>query len=177
MDEPYIGEIRPWSAPFAPRNWAFCQGQALPVNQNQALFSLLGVTFGGNGVTTFNLPDLRSRVPVGSGQLTGGSTYTQGQTGGVESVPLTTNQIPAHTHPITGTMQTAELGDPSTPKGNYLTADNNAQYGAGPANATMGSAAQGTSGNNGSSQPHENRQPVLGINYIIALTGIYPSRA
>jgi microcystin-dependent protein len=177
MDEPYLGEIRPWSVPFAPKNWAFCQGQTLPVAQNQALFSLLGTTFGGDGQTTFKLPDLRSRVPVGSGQPVGGTNYVQGQVGGVESVTLTTSQMPAHSHLVTGTMQTAELGEPNTPKNNYLAADNNAQYGAGPANATMGSAAQGTSGNTGGNQAHDNRQPVLGLNYIIAMTGIYPSRS
>ncbi|GAB3843858.1 tail fiber protein [Hymenobacter terrigena] len=177
MSDPFIGEIQVTSFNFAPRGWAMCSGQTLAINQNQALFSLLGTTYGGNGTTTFNLPNLNGRVPVGAGQLAGGSAYTLGQVGGVESVGLNTNQIPAHIHPVTGTMQTAELGDPNTPKGNFLAADANAQYGAGPANATMGSAAQGTSGNAGGSQPHENRQPVLGLNYVIALQGIYPSRS
>ena len=176
MDEPFIGEIRPIGLNYAPRGWAFCNGQLLPINQNQALFSLLGTTYGGNGVQTFALPDLRSRVPVGTGQGPGLSPYSLGQVGGVESVTLTTAQLPAHTHPVTGTMQAAELGDPSTPKGNFLAADANAQFGTGPANTTMGSAAQGTSGNTGGSQGHENRMPTLGLNYVIALQGLYPSR-
>ena len=176
MSDPFIGEIRPISIDYAPRGWAFCTGQLLPIAQNQALFSLLGTTYGGNGVQTFGLPDLRSRVPVGSGQLSGGGAYNLGQTGGAESVALTSPQMPAHTHPVTGTMQTAEFGDPSTPRSNFLAADANAQFSAGPANASMGSAAQGTLGISGGGQSHENRQPVLGINYVIALQGIFPSR-
>jgi microcystin-dependent protein len=178
MDESYIGELRPIGFNYAPKGWLFCQGQLLPINQYQALFSLLGTTYGGNGQTTFALPDLRGRLPVGAGPLSGnsGSNYVQGQRGGVESVTLATTQIPAHTHPITGTMKTAGLGDPSNPQGNYLAGDNNAQFSAGPANATMGGGAQGTSSNSGGNQPHDNRQPVIGINYVICTQGIFPSR-
>ncbi|MCC3156312.1 tail fiber protein [Hymenobacter sp. 15J16-1T3B] len=178
MDEPYIGEIRPISSNYAPRGWAFCNGQLLAINQNQALFSLLGTTFGGNGVNTFGLPDLRSRVPVGTGQLPGGSTYTQGQVAGTESVALQVNQIPGHVHTFTGTLQTsADLEDP-LPVGNFPAKGAAAQYSSGPADASMlpGPVA-GNTGLTGNGQGHENRQPVLGINYVIALTGVYPSRS
>lgn len=177
MGEPYIGELCQIAYNYAPNGWAFCNGQLLPISQNQALFALLGTTYGGDGVTTFALPDLRGRVPVSNGQLAGGSFYNLGQTGGLDSVTLDTTQLPAHSHPITGTLQTAEFGDPGSPQGNLLASDANAQFGAGPANTTMGSfAAQGTVGNTGGNQPHENRQPVLGLNYVIALQGIFPSR-
>jgi microcystin-dependent protein len=176
MDEPFIGEIRPISFNYAPKGWAFCNGQLLPINSNQALFSLLGVTFGGDGRTTFALPDLRSRVPVGTGQGPGLANYLQGQQAGTESVTLTADQMPAHTHPVTGTMQTAEIGEANSPKNSFLTGDANAQYGT-PANATMGATVKGTTTNIGSGQAHENRQPVLGLNYVIALSGLYPSRA
>jgi microcystin-dependent protein len=175
MDEPYIGEIRPISISYAPKGWAFCTGQLLPINSYQALYSLLGTTYGGNGTTTFGLPDLRSRVPVGAGTGTGLGSYVLGQVGGAEGTTLQVAQLPAHTHQVTGTMQTAELGDPTSPKNNYLTADANPQYGT-PANATMGATVQGTANLAGGNQPHENRQPVLGLNYVIALQGIYPSR-
>src|SRR5437867_1864890 len=96
--EPFYGEIRMFAGNFAPRNWAFCQGQILPIAQNTALFSLLGTTYGGNGSTTFALPDLRGRVPIHQGQGTGLSSYTMGQNGGTESETLTVNQMPAHKH-------------------------------------------------------------------------------
>jgi microcystin-dependent protein len=176
MDDPLLGEIRQIPFNYAPRGWAFCNGQLLPIAQYQALFSLLGTMYGGDGQTTFALPDLRGRVPVSNGQLPGGSSYTLGQTGGLDAVTLITTELPAHTHPVTGTMQTAAFGDPSSPQGNYLASDANAQFGAGPASATMGGTAQGTSANAGGSQPHENRQPLLALNYVISLQGAYPTR-
>ncbi|MBF9222991.1 phage tail protein [Hymenobacter ruricola] len=176
MGDPILGELRQISFNYAPRGWAFCNGQLLPIAQNQALFALLGTMYGGDGRTTFALPDLRGRVPVSQGQLPGGSSYTLGQTGGLDAVTLITTELPAHTHPVTGTLQTAAFGDPSSPQGNYLASDANAQFGAGPASATMGGTAQGTSDNAGGSQPHENRQPVLALNYVIALQGAFPTR-
>src|SRR5207247_5566025 len=101
MSEPFLGEIKVISFNFPPRGWTFCNGQLLPINQNQALFALLGTTFGGNGQTTFALPDLRGRTPLGQGQHFAGSFYVQGQNGGAESVTLTTSQMPAHTHTVT----------------------------------------------------------------------------
>jgi len=178
MNDSFIGELRPVGFGFAPKGWLLCQGQLLPVLQNQALFSLLGTTYGGNGQTTFALPDLRGRLPVGVGALSGNpsSNYVLGQMGGVESISLTTGQMPAHTHPITGTMKTAGLGDPSNPQNNFLANDTNAQFSASPPTAAMGGGAQGTSSNIGGNQPHDNRQPVIGINYAICLQGYFPSR-
>jgi microcystin-dependent protein len=176
MDDPLLGELRQISFNYAPRGWAFCNGQLLPINGNQALFSLIGITYGGDGRTTFALPDLRGRVPLSMGQAPSGSNYTVGDTGGADAVTLTTAQLPAHTHPVTAAMQTAAFGDPSSPQGNYLASDANAQFGAGPASATMGGTAQGTSDNAGGSQPHENRQPLLALHYVIALQGSYPTR-
>lgn len=177
MDEPFIGDIRPVAIPFAPRGYAFCAGQLLPISQNQALFSLLGTTFGGNGTTTFALPDLRSRIVVGSGQLAGGSSYLQGQTSGVEGVNLLTTQIPSHTHQVTGTIQSSDSTDFGDPANNLPAAGGRSQFSGGAANAPMAAAATGTSGSAGGSQAHDNRMPYLGINYVIALQGIYPSRA
>ncbi len=175
MDEAYIGEIRPISFPFAPKGWAFCSGQILPINQNQALFALLGTQFGGNGVTTFGLPDLRSRIPVGSGQLAGGSNYSQSQTGGSETVTLLQTQIPTHTHTLTGTLQSSDSAEYSDPTNHLPASGERAQYSSGAANAPM-AAITGTTANAGSGQGHENRQPYIGINYVIALTGLFPSR-
>lgn len=175
MDEPYIGEIRPIAINYAPKNWALCNGQLLPIAQNQALFSLLGTTFGGNGVSTFALPDLRSRIPVGSGQLAGGSSYPQGQTGGVETVTLTPQQLPAHQHALSGTLLTSDSPEADDPTNNVPASGGRAQFTNGAANAPMGAVA-GTTASTGGSQPHPNSQPYTGLNYVIALQGIYPSR-
>jgi microcystin-dependent protein len=176
MYDPILGEIRQIPFNYAPRGWAFCNGQLLPIAQNMALFSLIGTMYGGDGRTTFALPDLRGRVPVSQGQLPGGSSYTLGQTGGLDAVTLITTELPAHTHPVTGTLQTAAFGDPNSPQGNFLASDANAQFGAGPASATMGGTAQGSSDNAGGSQPHENRQPLLALHYVISLDGAFPTR-
>ncbi|MDO7849597.1 tail fiber protein [Hymenobacter sp. M29] len=176
MDEPFIGEIRPISFNYAPRNWAFCNGQLLPINQYQALFSLLGTTFGGNGTTTFALPDLRSRVPMGAGQLPGGTNYLQGQVSGSENVTLIQTQLPAHQHTLTGTLQSSDSPESDDPTNKLPALEGRAQFTNGAANAPMGTIS-GTAGNAGLSQAHNNRQPYVGINYVIAITGIYPSRA
>lgn len=174
--DPFLGEIRPIAFNYEPRGWAFCNGQLLPINQNQALFSLLGTTYGGNGTTTFALPNLRSRVPVSAGQGPGLSNYTLGQVGGVESVTLLTTQLPAHAHSLTGTIKTAPEAVETNPANQYPSVGSSSQFSAGPANTTMGGTVQGTTANTGGSQPHENRPPVLAANYVIALQGIYPSR-
>lgn len=177
MDEPYIGEIRPISFNYAPKGWAFCNGQLIGIQQNQALFALLGTTFGGNGQTTFGLPDLRSRVPVGTGQLQGGSNYVQGMMAGNEAVALQIEQIPSHTHAFTGTLQTSADLEETSPVAGFPAKGAAQQYSAGPGDTTMLAAPlAGNTGPTGGGQGHENRMPVLAINYVIALQGMFPSR-
>jgi len=175
MSEPFIGEIRMVGFNFAPRGWALCDGQLLPIAQNQALFALLGVTYGGNGTTTFGLPDLRGRVPVHQGDGPATSPYVIGQSGGTETVTLLTTQIPAHTHALAGFNGTPTTSNPS---GAFIasaqTTDGNAVNSFAPsANAVLSPASVGASGG---SQPHNNIQPYLCVNFIIATTGIFPTR-
>jgi microcystin-dependent protein len=165
MSEPFLGELRLFPYNFAPRGWAFCQGQILAIAQNTALFSLLGTTFGGNGQTTFALPDLRGRVAVSSGQGPGLSPYDLGQSGGTESVTLTSNEMPQHAHTIGGT-NSASTG--SRPGGKVNAA--------GGAYSDTSDAPMQPTGGTGGSQPHGNVQPYLTLNYCIALEGIFPSR-
>ena len=168
MSEPFMGEIRMFGFNFAPRSWAMCSGQILPIAQNTALFSLLGTTYGGNGTTTFALPDLRSRVPVHFGQGPGLSNVVLGERAGSEVVTLTIDQLATHTHGIAASNGTATA---SRPANNFLAA------GGAYANATDGTTMNpGMVQNTGGSQPHENRQPYLGLNFCIALDGIFPSR-
>ncbi|MCI1186952.1 tail fiber protein [Hymenobacter sp. DH14] len=179
MDGIFLGEIRLMSFNFPPKGWLLCQGQTLPVNQNQALFSLLGTTYGGDGVTTFRLPDLRGRVILGQGQSTAsGANYAMGQVAGTESVALNANQIPAHQHAFSGTVKTADSADSKSPSNTYPAppANQGNQYANGSANTTLGGQFTGNTDNSGGSQPHENRQPLMAMNYAIAITGIYPSR-
>lgn len=171
MSEPFIGEIVMFAGNFAPRGWAFCQGQLLSIAQNTALFSILGTTYGGNGQTTFALPDLRGRVPVGQGQGPGLSQYTLGQLSGSETVTLLQTQMPAHGHFVACSSDDATSGDPSA---NFPSAFPQKIY----ANAatpgkTMNAAMIAQTGG---SQPHTNIQPYLCINFIIAIEGIFPSR-
>jgi microcystin-dependent protein len=163
MLEPFLGEIQIVAFNFPPRGWAFCEGQLLPINQNQALFSLLGTTYGGNGQTTFALPDLRGRVPIHAGGI-----YTLGSRGGSETVTLTANEVPAHTHTLKASNTTATTNEPS---GNTLAKPAQAIYAAA-ANSTMSAAAINTL----PSQSHENMQPTLALRYVIALQGIFPSQ-
>jgi microcystin-dependent protein len=172
MPDPFIGEIRMFAGNFAPVGWALCNGQLLPISQNTALFSILGTTYGGNGQTTFALPDLRGRVPIHAGSGTGLSPYNLGESGGQEQVALTVEQLPEHTHRLAITNRQA---DRLTPQGRILAKP--AQeliYATGDPDALLNQEAIATSGNN---QPHDNRQPYLAINYIIALQGIFPSRS
>jgi microcystin-dependent protein len=161
MSEPFLGEIRAYSFNFVPKGWAACNGQQLPINQNQALFSLLGTQYGGNGVTTFALPDLRGRGSV----HTDGS-YVMGQIGGSAVQTLTVDQMPQHVHGMSA-GGSATAADPRR----GLWADGGS-YGDG-ADTAM---AAGTIGNSGGSQGHDNMPPYLAITYAIALTGIFPSR-
>lgn len=166
MSQPFLGEIILFAGNFAPRGWAFCNGQILAIAQNQALFSLLGTTYGGNGQTTFALPDLRSRVPVHAGQGPGLSDYALGQNGGTETVTLLVSELPQHTHrqPATNGEQTTNRPDGALPAAGGV-------YG----EVSDGSLLTQTSPAGGS-QPHNNVQPYLTLNYIIALEGIFPSR-
>jgi len=173
MSEPFIGSIVLFCGNFAPRGWATCDGQLLSIAQNSALFSILGTTFGGNGQTTFALPDLRGRVPLHPGAGVGLSPYNLGQSIGVESVTLLTTQMPAHNH---GFSTPCSDGAPSTPSpvGAVLANQDQTPFYAAAGTAAMAAA---TSSMAGGSQSHENRQPLLAINFIIALEGIYPSRS
>jgi microcystin-dependent protein len=171
MGTPYLSEIRIFSFNFAPKGWALCNGQFLAINQNQALFSLLGTTYGGNGQTTFALPDLRGRVPfhIGSG-------YTQGQAAGEEFHTLAQTEMPAHTHALTGNTAAVGAATNATlgpPGGAYWANSGKNVFASGQPNAQMSPA---TVTNAGGSQPHENRSPYLVLNYCICLVGAFPSR-
>jgi microcystin-dependent protein len=168
MSDPFIAEVKIFAGNFAPRGWAACDGQLLPINQNQALFSLLGTTYGGNGTTNFALPNLRDRVPMHFGSGPGLTPRQLGEAGGAAAVSLQTSQMPSHTHTLRG-AGAANVVTPSAavvpgagPK-IYRAATNLTPMGAGLTTA-------------GGGQPHENRQPYLGLLFIIALFGIFPSR-
>ena len=171
MGSPFVGEIRMFGGNFAPQGWAFCDGQILAIAQNDALFALLGTTYGGDGVTTFNLPDLRGRVPVHQGNLSGGSGYTIGEIGGLESVTVTVNQMPGHVHPAL--CSSAGATSPRPAGGVWAVGDVFAFTPGANANGTMNAGAVGAAG---SSQPHDNMVPFLAINFIISLFGIFPSQ-
>jgi microcystin-dependent protein len=164
MAEPFLAEIRIMSFNFAPRSWATCDGQLLPINQNQALFSLLGTTFGGNGLTNFALPDLRGRVPIHVG-----SGHTLGQPGGEQAHTLSISEIPTHTHVV---HASSSPGDNPNPANALLASPLNLTY-APPGALTP--LTLSTVSNVGGSQAHENMQPYLVLNFSIALEGIFPS--
>jgi microcystin-dependent protein len=187
----FLSTILIWPPNFAPNGWALCAGQLLSISQNTALFSLLGTTYGGDGISTFGLPNLQSRIPIGAGQGPGLSPYNIGDTGGVESVTLSINTIPQHTHtatqslsvslPAVTTSGTTNQPSPSVvpaaptdasrnPVNIYSNATPNQKLGQ---PSISGTISIGLTGNG---VPHENRQPYLAVNYIIALQGIFPSR-
>ena len=174
MAEPFLGEIRLFGFNFAPQGWAQCNGQLLSIQQNAALFSLLGTMFGGNGIQTFALPDLQGRVALGQGNGAGLSSYVMGEVSGTETVTLNNQNMPAHNHPINGAPCTSNDATDGYPNGNIPGVTSAASYAA-PASAN-GTMPSGTIGISGGSQPHENMQPYLVANYCIALQGIYPSR-
>ena len=170
MSAPFLGEIRPFPYNFAPRGWAFCSGQILPISQNTALFSLLGTQYGGNGQTNFALPDLRGRVAVAAG-----SNYVVGEQEGVETVTLTLSNMPSHSHVP---QCTNNLANQPSPTGNVWAADGagiTSEYGPPDPNNQAPMAPQAIS-TVGGGQPHVNLMPYLAINYCIALQGIFPAR-
>lgn len=165
MSDPFLSEIKIMSFNFPPRGWATCNGQVLPINQNQALFSLLGTTYGGNGQTTFNLPNLQGRIPLHMGV-----GFPLGQQGGEALHTLTTQELPAHVHSANGT---AVDGDTVIPASGALGITAGI-YGAASSLTTL---APASISNSGGSQPHENMQPYLTLNFCISLQGIFPSRS
>jgi len=173
MSQPYIGEIRMFGGSFAPAGWAFCSGQTMPISENDALFILLGTTYGGDGQETFGLPNLQSRVPVHAGQGPGISqNYQLGEMAGTESVTLTTNQIPSHTHPA---LCSSVGGNSSDPAGGLWAFSDLNQYANAAPDVSMGTPPiQSTAA--GGSQPHDNMIPYLVVNFIISLFGIFPTQ-
>ncbi len=169
----FLGQVMPVPYTFAPVGWAFCNGQILSIAQNTALFSLLGTQFGGNGTTTFGLPNLQGCTPICAGQGVGLSSYIIGQTAGSDSVTLTVGQLAAHSH---GALAFGRGGDTNSPSGADWArpSGTNTPFGTSNPPGAMSAAATSTVGGG---QPHENRQPYLVINYVIALQGIYPTRS
>lgn len=178
--EPLLGEIRAVGFNYAPRGWSLCQGQLMSISQNTALFSLLGTTYGGDGRTTFALPDLRGRAIVHPGQGPGLSQYTLGQVSGTENVTLQLPELPAHTHKVSGTrvVATKEAGLSGSPANAFLADSGSAyQYGEESDGTSMSpNLIAGTSSSAGGSTPHANMMPYQTTNYIIALQGIFPQR-
>lgn len=173
MGQPYVGEIRMWGGNFAPVGWMFCNGAALPISENETLFQLIGTTFGGDGEETFNLPDLQGRAPMHAGAGPGLSqTYVLGETGGVESVTLTVQQIPVHSHPM---VASTNPGIAINTQGNIICSSPSINLyieGQGPDSNLNNQVASIVGG----SQPHENMQQYLCISFIISLFGIFPSQ-
>jgi microcystin-dependent protein len=167
MAQPYVGEIRMFAGNFAPAGWMFCEGQLLPISENETLFQLIGTTYGGDGESTFGLPDLRGRIPIHQG-----NGFILAETGGAEEITLTVQQIPSHTHPMLGSNDLASLPDPagavvaqSRQAGKDLYIEGNPTVNMAP--TSIGSV--------GGSQPHTNFQPYLCVDFIISLYGIFPS--
>jgi microcystin-dependent protein len=174
MSEPFVGEIRMFAGNFAPRGWAYCDGQLLAVSQNDALFSLLGTIYGGDGRTTFGLPDMRGRIPIHAGSGPGLSSRRLGAKGGGEDVTLTDNQLPSHNHtPLKASNAQANSTDPAGQSTSKADKFSYRPAGGFPPNQAMNAAAIGSVG---SRQAHTNLMPFLCIHFIIALFGIYPSR-
>ena len=164
MAQPYVGEIRMFAGNFAPAGWKFCDGQILLISSNETLFQLIGTTYGGDGVSTFGLPDLRSRIPIHQG-----NSFILAETGGAEEITLTVNQIPVHTHPMTASA------DPASTRGAQGGVLGRAPAEAYASEFTPELLSPQSVAPLGGSQPHENTQPFLCINYIISMFGIFPS--
>ncbi|MDX6527897.1 MAG: hypothetical protein QOH41_187 [Blastocatellia bacterium] len=174
MSDPFVAEIRMFAGSFAPTGWALCNGQLLPISQNTALFSLLGTQYGGDGKSTFALPDLEGSAPIGNGQGSGLSDYSQGQSSGTDTVTLLTSEIPAHNHIMQGGFTQADLNGPtalsvytrSTPGNAYMTVSNQNLVTMNPQMLTVA----------GGSLPHNNMMPFLTVTFIIAMQGVFPQR-
>jgi len=170
---PYVGEIRMFAGNFAPAGWAFCDGTTMPISENEVLFNLIGTTYGGDGQTTFNLPDLQSRLPVHMGTGPNGQTFTIGQNGGVEQVTLTTQQMPVHTHTALASTDVAATTQIQNNVPASITAAGTVNgYGV---TTPLTPLDPSTLQNAGGSQPHDNMHPFTCINFIISLFGIFPS--
>ena len=172
MSQPFVGEIRMFAGNFAPASWMFCDGSVLPIAGNETLFTLIGTTYGGDGQTTFALPNLQSRVPVHFGTDTFGNNYTLAQTGGAETVTLTTSQIPSHSHVP---QANSNSGTQTSPVGNVWANSSLGQFDS--VDPTDSNMATGAVGPAGASQPHDNMVPFLAVNFIISLFGVFPSQA
>jgi len=173
MSEPFLAEIRIFGFNFAPRGWAFCDGQILPINQNQSLYSLLGTTYGGDGRTSFALPDLRSRSPIHFGNSSTGSTYSLGQKGGSETVFLSQAEMPQHSHDFNVATGGATEQRAANTNDSILSNANLDMYKEPPGNTNL---IQATISSAGGSQGHNNMQPTLALSFGIALQGLFPSR-
>jgi len=173
MSEPFLGEIRMFGGNFAPRGWAFCNGQLLSIAQNSALFAILGTTYGGDGRTTFGLPNLQGRAAMHWGQGPGLTPRTLGETGGTETVTLNAQQMPAHTH--TAAASSAK-GNTNSPIGKVWSKDAGVQSATYTGNTPDGTMAANAIGTTGGSLPHDNMPPFQCVSFIIALQGIFPSR-
>ena len=172
MAQPYVGEIRMFAGNFPPNGWMFCEGATLPISENDVLFQLIGTTYGGDGQETFNLPNLASRVPIHMGTGPDATTYQLGELAGTEQETLTIQQIPSHSHPLT---TTSSLGNDGLPVGKILAQSGSTirpYYEDTPTNAMNAASITPAGG----SQPHENTQPFLCINFIISLFGVFPSQ-
>jgi microcystin-dependent protein len=162
---PYVGEIRMFGGNFAPAGWAFCDGRPLPISENEVLFQLIGTTYGGDGEQTFNLPDLRGRLPLHQG-----NGFVLAQAAGAEEVTLTVQQIPAHAHPL---VASSAAGSAANPQGNLLAASGSSNvYRPGPSASALSNQSVAPAGG---SQPHTNMQPYLCISFIVSLFGVFPS--
>ncbi len=166
MAQPYVGEIRMFAGNFAPAGWMFCEGQLLPISENETLFQLIGTTYGGDGESTFALPDMRGRIPIHQG-----NGFILAETGGAEEITLTVNQIPAHSHPFLASGGLANSGVPANNAMLANTTNTKVYSPATPASAMIPASL----GSVGGSQPHTNFQPYLCVDFIISLFGIFPS--
>jgi microcystin-dependent protein len=164
MAQPYVGEIRMFAGNFAPAGWMFCEGQLLPISENETLFQLIGTTYGGDGQSTFALPDLRGRIPIHQG-----NGFILAETGGAEEITLTTNQIPSHTHPM---LATNDIPTGNSPQNNITGQAAAKIYRTGSPSVTLNAQMVGITGG---SQPHTNFQPYLCVDFIISLFGIFPA--
>ncbi|GAB3829256.1 phage tail protein [Hymenobacter jeollabukensis] len=177
--DPFVGEIRLMPYSFTTRGWLPCDGRLLPIQSNTALFSLLGTRYGGNGQTTFALPDLRGRAVVGMGQGAGLSPYIQGEVTGTENVTLKPLELAMHSHSVTASVPAnSARGTASSPQSDFYaaTAPQAEQYGTAPNNGNMANLLSGTTAAVGGNQPHENRMPFLALAYFIAAQGVFPPR-